>query len=313
MAVSRIVGVLGLIVAGLLLSSTARSAPPAGLDAILGAAPAGDWRPVDPENTLYLTLPQGRVVIELAPAFAPRHVANLKRLVRAGFFKGLFVVRAQDNYVVQWGDANSTNPTGGGVLREKAEFEHAPTAGEAFTPLPDPDTYAPVVGFAGGFPAARDPAARLTWLTHCYGMVGAGRDSDPDSGGGPELYAVIGQAPRQLDRNVTLLGRVIMGMELFSTLPRGHGPLGFYQTPGERTPILGVTVAADLPAGQRMRLEALRTDSASFAAVVQNRRFRRDAWFRLAAGRLDVCNTPLPVRVAAARSTKPATPREQTE
>jgi peptidylprolyl isomerase len=274
----------------------AEGAPPPGLSDILAMSPAVDWRAVDPEDTLYLTLPQGRVVIELAPPFAPGHVANIRRLTRAGFYDGLAVVRVQDNYVVQWGDAQSTHATGEGQLHLPAEFDHPFAAADPFVPLPDPDTYAPRTGFAGDFPAARDPATGLTWLAHCYGMVGAGRDNDADSGGGPELYAVIGQAPRQLDRNVTLVGRVIDGMELFSALPRGHGDLGFYQTPAQRVPILSVRMAADLPPAQRTAFQVLRTDSPTFAAVVQNRRFRRDAWFKSAAGRIDVCNVPLPVR-----------------
>jgi peptidylprolyl isomerase len=256
---------------------------------------------VDPENTLYLTIPQGRIVIELAPEFAPNHVANIRKLARAGFFDGLTVARVQDNYVVQWGDADSRNPTGGGQLRMKAEFDHAFRAGDAFTPLPDHDTYAPQTGFAGDFPAARDPATGLTWLTHCYGMVGAGRDNDPDSGGGPELYAVIGQAPRQLDRNVTLVGRVIEGMDVFSALPRGHGDLGFYQTPAEHIPITSVKIAADMPVAGRPAFQVLKSDSPTFAAVLQNRRFRHDAWYKVAAGHIDVCNLQLPVREASGR------------
>ena len=277
----------------------AQGAVPPGLAQIIAAAPPDAWRAIDPEDTLYLTIPQGRVVIELAPTFAPAHVANIKRLVRAGFFDGLFVVRVQDNYVVQWGDADSKHPTGGGVLRRKAEFDHSFMTSEPFVPLPDQDTYAPQVGFAGGFPAARDPAKGLTWLTHCYGMVGAGRDADADSGGGPELYAVIGQAPRQLDRNVTLVGRVIEGMDIFSALPRGHGDIGFYQTQAEKIPIWSVKVAADLPVPQRTTFQALRTDSPAFAAVIQNRRFRHDDWYKTAAGHIDVCNMPLPVRTVA--------------
>ncbi len=289
----------GLAVAAVLAFAAAprvAAAAPAGLSEILAASPAADWRAVDPENTLYLTLPQGRVVIELSPAFAPNHVANIKRLARAGFYDGLAVVRVQDNYVVQWGDAQSTHPTGGGRLSLKAEFDRPYAASDPFAALPDPDTYAPVTGFAGDFPAARDPASGRTWLTHCYGMVGAGRDDDADSGGGPELYAVIGHAPRQLDRNVTLVGRVIDGMELFSALPRGHGDIGFYQRPEERVQILGVKVAADVSPAQRTAYRVLKTESPTFAAIVQNRRFRRDAWYKVAAGRIDVCNLPLPVR-----------------
>jgi peptidylprolyl isomerase len=294
----------GPAVAGFLASAIVGALPvdgaaaPAGLSEILAGSPAADWRAVDPEDTLYLTLPQGRIVIELAPAFAPSHVANVKRLARAGFYDGLAVVRMQDNYVVQWGDAQSTHPTGKGTLRLSAEFDRPYVAGDPFAPLPDPDTYAPATGFAGDFPAARDPATGRTWLTHCYGMVGAGRDNDADSGGGPELYAVIGQAPRQLDRNVTLVGRVIDGMEVFSALPRGHGEIGFYQRPEQRIPILSLKVAADLPPARRTSFQVLKADSPTFAAVLQNRRFRRDAWYKVAAGRIDVCNLSLPVRVA---------------
>src|SRR5690606_9568936 len=77
-----------------------------------------------------------------------------------------------------------------------------------------------------GFPAARDPADGTAWLAHCYGTVGAGRDNDADSGSGTELYVVTGHAPRQLDRNITVVGRVVQGMELLSALPRGPAPAG---------------------------------------------------------------------------------------
>jgi len=281
---------------GLGAPALAQTPPPTSLQAILNASPAVDWRPIDPANTVYLTLPQGRVVIELAPTFAPHHVANLKLLAKAGFFDGLFVVRSQDNYVVQWGDAEAKKPLGGASRSLKAEFDHPYGPAEGFTPLPDADTYAPRVGFTDGFPAARDPLTGEAWLTHCYGMVGAGRDLDADSGSAAELYAVIGQAPRQLDRNVTLLGRVLEGMDILSALPRGHGDLGFYQTPGERIPIISIRLGSDIPAAEQVRLQALRTDSATFAAVVQNRRFRKDAFYKTAAGRIDVCNVPLPVR-----------------
>ena len=287
--------------AALALAGTDAAAAAPSLAQLLDAAPAGDWRTLDPDALLVMTLPQGRIVIELAPQFAPNHVLNVKRLAGAGFFDGLSVVRAQDDYVAQWGDADSRHPTGEGKLRLKAEFDRPYTTGEPFVALPDPDTYAPQTGFAGDFPAARDPSTGITWLTHCYGMVGAGRAVDPDSGGGAELYAVIGQAPRQLDRNVTLLGRVIEGMEILASLPRGHGEMGFYQTAPERITIGSVRLASDLPPAQRPAYQALRTDSATFSALVQNRRFRRDDWYKVPAGRIDVCNVPLPVRRTPAK------------
>ena len=304
------IGGAGLLAAALALAAPAPAAfaqaaraqasagaPASSMDQILAASPAGDWRAIDPENTLYLELPKGRVIVEFAPAFAPRHVANIKTLARAGYFDGLAIVRVQDNYVVQWADPDGKRPVGAARRNLGAEFTRSYDGALPFTPLPDPDTYAAETGFTDGFPAARDPKTGQTWLTHCYGMVGAGRDNGADSGGGTELYAVIGNGLRQLDRNVTLVGRVVSGMELLSSLPRGTEALGFYATPAERTPIVSIKVAADLPAAGRLNLQALRTGSATFAALLRNRRFRQDAWYKVPAGRIDVCNMPLPVRV----------------
>jgi len=285
-----------------LLAAAALAEPPKTPSAaeIVAASPAGDWRPIDPENTVYIDLPAGRVIIELAPAFAPNHVANIKALARAHYFDNAFVVRVQDNYVVQWSQPEAKTPLGAGKATLKAEFDR-PLAGDLpFTPLPDPDTYAAQAGFSDGFPAARDPALGRAWLTHCYGMVGAGRDNDADSGGGAELYAVIGHAPRNLDRNVTLVGRVVQGIELMSAMPRGTGDLGFYEHPQERIPIKAITVAADLPASQRQDLETVRTDSPTFARLVDVRRHRRDDWYKVASGHVDVCNVKVPVRVRGA-------------
>jgi peptidylprolyl isomerase len=130
-------------------------------------------------------------------------------------------------------------------------------------------------------------------------MLGAGRDTAEDSGGGAELYVVIGHAPRQLDRNVTLLGRVLSGMELLTTLPRGTGALGFYEEAEQRVPIQNMRLAADVPALERTELEVLRTDTPTFAALVESRRSRREEWFKRAAARIDVCNVPLVVRPKA--------------
>ena len=281
-----------------LLPVPAWPAPYQGIDEILAQSPASDWHTPAEEDLVYMDLPAGRVVIELAPAFAPRHVANVRALIREKYFDGLSINRAQDNYVVQWGDPDEVHPrsVGSANAHLPAEFTRSSKA-LPFTRLPDPDTYAPEVGFAGDFPAARDPKTGLAWLAHCYGMVGAGRDNDADSGGGTELYAVIGHAPRHLDRNVTLLGRVLQGMPLLSTMPRGTGALGFYEQASQRVPIKTVGLWRDLPPEQRHPLEVLRTDSATFARVIESRRNRRDEWTKSPAGHIELCNAPLQVRV----------------
>jgi peptidylprolyl isomerase len=277
--------------------------PPPSMADILAASAAEDWRPLDPETTLYVELASGRVVIELAPAFAPQHVANVKALAREKYFDGLAVVRSQDNYVVQWADPESEDAAKARPIRTAkkslpAEMDRA-TADLPFTPLPDGDVYAPLAGHSLGFPAARDPGRGRTWLAHCYAMVGAGRGDAADSGSGAELYVVIGHSPRHLDRNVTLVGRVVQGMELLSTLARGTRPLGYYELPSQRVPIRSIRVAADVPESERLQLEALRTDSATWTKLVEARRFRREAWFLEPVGRIELCNVPLPVRVRA--------------
>jgi len=263
---------------------------------VLAASKPSDWRPLDPESTLYLQMAAGRVVIELAPAFAPQHAANIRTLVRQGYFDGLAIYRSQDNFVVQWGGPDSKRGPGKARARLPPEFTVEWTPARPLTRLPDVDGYAPVVGFSDGFPVGVDPQAGQAWLAHCYGMVGAGRDNDVESGNGAELYVVIGHAPRQLDRNVALVGRVVQGMELLSALPRGTGPAGYYAKPEQHVPISSVRLAADVPMAERARLEVIRTDSPTFAALIESRRNRRDAWYKVPAGHIDLCNVPIAVR-----------------
>lgn len=277
-------------------SSEAQTAPVLSMGEILEQSPASDWRAVDPANTIYMDLPAGRVIIELAPEYAPNHAANIRALARAHYWDGAAIVRAQDNYVVQWGrDEGDTTSYGEAQRSLQPEFDR-PRTGVAITRLRDPDSYAHEVGFADGFPVAGQNGR--TWLAHCYGMVGAGRGDTADSGSGAELYVVIGQAPRHLDRNVTLVGRVLQGIELLSVMPRGTGPLGFYETPEERTIIRSVRLESELPESERVNLQTLRTDSATFRTLTESRRTRRDSWFLEPTGRINLCNVPLPVRAA---------------
>jgi len=265
---------------------------------ILQASPPADWRFLDPEDTVYLELPSGRVVIELASTYSPKAAAAVRGLVREGYFDGAAVIRSQDNYVVQWGRGEDDAKAKAIASKKLApEFFRAMDPKLPFTPLAYPDTYAPEVGFSGGFPVARDPKKKQTWLVHCYGSVGVGRDNAADSGNGSELYAVIGQSPRGLDRNITVVGRVVQGIEKLSVIPRGPGPMGFYEKPSEWTPIRSAKLAADVAPAQRLNLEALKTESATFKTVVETRATRKEEWFHEPVGRIGVCNVPLPVRL----------------
>jgi peptidylprolyl isomerase len=265
----------------------------------MAAATAADWRPLDPENTLYLEIASGRIIIEIAPAFAPNHAANVKALIREGYFDGLTINRVQDNYVVQWGDANereARRPIKTAKATLPGEFDQAISASIPFTPAPDGDVYAGEAGWSMGFPAGRDPKSGRTWIPYCYGVLGTARGSDPASGGGSQLFVIIGHSPRHLDRNYTAFGRVVKGIELLSTLPRGSGGLGFYDKPEQRVQIQKVRVAADVPEAERTPLQVLRTDTATFKALVMARRTRTEAGFQFPVGRIEVCNVPIPVK-----------------
>lgn len=269
------------------------------MSAVLRASAASDWRQPAPENTLYLQLDSGRVVIELAPDFAPKHITNLHQLIAERYFDGLAILRSQDNYVVQWGDPNAgtsaARPFGKAKESLAAEFTRS-AEGLDFTAIDSADAYADEVGFSGGFPAARDAIGNRAWLTHCYGALGVGRGNSAQSGSGAELYVVTGHAPRHLDRNVTLVGRVISGMELLSALPRGTGPLGFYESPAEHVRIVSMRVGTDLPTNDRLPIELLRTDTETFRDLVEARRYRAEEWFVDPTGRIELCNVPVPAR-----------------
>ncbi len=304
------------LIAGLFLSATAhayakakvKSAPAnvtqvaqaskLNLGDIVKNSSAADWRPLDPDNTLYLNLEKGRVVIELAPNFAPNHAKNIKALVRDGYFDGLAIVRSQENYVAQWADPDEKREVKTAKRKLNGEFTVKYPSNLPFTRLPDVDGYAPQVGHANGFPAGRDPKAGTAWLAHCYASVGVARGTDANSGDGTSLYVVTGHAPRQLDRNITAVGRVVQGMELLTTLPRGTGPLGFYEKAEERTPIKSMQLAADVPDAERSKLEIIRTDTATFKSIIDAQRNRGGDWYKVPAGHIDLCNVPLPVRPA---------------
>lgn len=303
------------------------AAPPAAAPApapseIVAAAPAGDWVRITADDLIVMTLSPGaggrerRIVIQLvAQPFARPWVANIRTLARAHWWDGLAVVRVQDNYVAQWGDpdgedAARARPLPAGLLTTGESGYTVDAQDSAMAPGPYDRTAPAFTGMANdpygtseffnGWPVASAftgtglTARTRAWPVHCYGIVGVGRGMSPDAGTGAELYTVIGHAPRHLDRNIAVVGRVIEGIEHLSSLPRGTGPLGFYETPGERTTILSIRTgdeAADLPA-----YEYLSTGSDSFRRYAEARANRRDPFFIVPAGGADICNIPVPVR-----------------
>ena len=293
---------------------------------IVAAAPKADWVAIAPADLLVMDLAPDakgkarRVVIQLMPPpFSAGWIGNIRKLAAAHWWDGLSVNRVQDNYVVQWGDADADDkakaralPAGLAVVPEasytvtwgsiRSKLDNVmpsfqPTRSATDWQYRDP--YAQFNDFAEGWPVASalvvgsEPVA---WPVHCYGMVGVGRDLSPNTGSGAELYTVIGHAPRHLDRNIALVGRVIEGIEHLSSLPRGTGTLGFYETPEERTKIVSVRLASEMEADPGLKFEYLSTESATFARYADARANRRDPFFIRPAGGADICNIPVPVR-----------------
>ena len=270
---------------------------------IVAVARADEWVTIAPSDLLVMDLAPDskgnprRVVIQLMPApFSQGWVGNIRKLAAARWWDGTSINRVQDNYVVQWGDATEKKALPQGLAAMDATdyvTPDWPTKDWIFARADGrPDAYAAAHGFYIGWPLAQGREG--LWPVHCYGIVGVGRNLSPDTGNGAELYTVIGHAPRHLDRNIAVVGRVIDGIAHMSSLPRGTGALGFYETAEERVPILSVrlgTDVKDVPA-----FEYLNTDSASFAAYADARANRRDPFFNVPAGGADICNIPVPIR-----------------
>ena len=287
------------------------SATPPTPSEIIARAPASEWRVVAPSDILVMRLAAGNgaapreVHIQLiGSTFAQPWVANVRTLARARWWDGLSINRVQDNYVVQWGDADGEDaarakPLPPGLLpTRQADYSSVVPRGRLSATRAD--NYADVAGFLDGWPvAARGGRA---WPAHCYAMVGVGRGMAPDAGTGAELYTVIGHAPRHLDRNIAVVGRVVSGIEHLSSLPRGSAALGFYERPEQRVRIESIRLASELPADARPSYEYLATDTPTFARYAQARANRSDAFFVQPAGGADVCNVTVPVRRAPQRS-----------
>lgn len=270
---------------------------------IVAASKAHEWVGIESSDLMIMDLTPDskgnarRVIIQLIPApFSQGWVSNIRKLAAAHWWDGTSINRVQDNYVVQWGDATEKKalPEGLAVVPERDYVTALRLTSAAKPNWGHRDSYVNATTIIyKGWPVGilQDETAAPV---HCYGMVGVGRNLSPDTGSGAELYTVIGHAPRHLDRNIALVGRVIEGIEHMSSLPRGTGALGFYKKEEERVPILSVRLGNNVP--DVPAFEYLDSDSRSFSAYADARANRRDPFFNVPAGGADICNIPVPIR-----------------
>ncbi len=268
------------------------------------------WNPLEPDNTVYLELEEGTVIIELNPVFAPKTVKQFKSLLEEQFYRGLSFYRVIDGFVAQGGDESDISDSNT-VPALKAEFEInwplKPTDKEeakdwlpmSWTLVQKEDMFAPYTGFIDGFAAGRDAKkAGKVWLTHCPGTVAMARNTDPDTGS-TDFYIVIGQAPRYLDRNLTIFGRVVWGMDVVQRIKRGPTlKNGIIHEDLDRTWIKRMRLASSLHADQRLNIYVVDTNSKGFIKTLKKRRNRSDKFFHHQPPKvLDICQVPVPARL----------------
>jgi len=251
------------------------------------------WREAEPERLVYMELQDGLVLIELNPMFAPRTVKQFTALVEDGFYDGLPFYRVIEGFVAQGGDGSDLGEFSEVPLLD-AEFEIDWPADASWTAVQSPDMFAPQTGFIDGFAAARDPAGGKAWLTHCPGVVAMARNEGPDTSR-TDFYIVIGQAPRYLDRNMNVFGRVIHGMDAVQGINRGRpADDGIIRDEAASSRIKRMRMGHQVAETERLTALVPDTSHASFQEVLDQRRDRRQPFFHNKPPRvLDVCQVPV--------------------
>ena len=254
---------------------------------IIKTASDSEWRTVSAQNIIKLTLPTGAAYIELNDKLAPTHANNMRQLATEGFYQGLSVYRFVEGFVAQGGDVSESKPVKNAKKALPAEFYLRTETPLKITELKGPDGYAAKTGFLNGFAVAQNQSQTETWQVHCPGVFAMARDNDINSGG-TEFYVTIGNSQRYLDRNITVFGRVLEGMEHFNLLQRKA-------TEGQTfNPITDMQLLADIKDTDNSKFRVMKTDSNAFIALIEARKNRVEAWFVESPDYINVCAMPIP-------------------
>jgi len=254
------------------------------------------WRALDINNTVLLTLPHGKVVIELAPQFSPKHVAQFSTLAKKSFYDGTKFYRVIDGFVAQAGPKDGSDKDKSVSLLE-IEGQFSTAKDWSFTQVQNNDLFAAITGFKDGFALASDNK-NSAWLTHCPGTIAMARGNEADSASS-HFYFVIGQAPRYLDKIMTIFGRVVYGMEHIQAIKRTSVIEGEYAVDSrEYTAIISLKLMADVPVNERIIIEVENTESTAFTQRLTKRRARESEFFyQKPPPVLDICQVPIQSRL----------------
>ncbi|GLX86226.1 hypothetical protein tloyanaT_24790 [Thalassotalea loyana] len=255
------------------------------------------WRNVAPENMVIMTLPHGDVVFELSTDFSPEHVKQFKKLAKDGVYKDNKFYRVIDGFVAQGGPDEATEKKFD-IKTLKIEEDLAIDKNWQYTKVQDNDLFAPITGFKNGFGIGVDEAAGKAWLTHCPGILALGRGNEPDTATS-HFYITNGQAPRYLDRIMSVFGRVIYGMNHVQAIQRTSVIEGDDDVPSELyTPILDMQLMSDLPEDKQWQIAVEDTSSEAFVKKIDDRRKRENAFFyKKPPPVLDVCQVPVSTKL----------------
>ncbi len=274
----------------LLLGGVAVAQPRPAAPAPAAAAPvdAPDLKPVPPERLLVIDTSKGRIVAELAPELAPKHVEQIRTLALEHFYDGLTFFRVIDQFMAQTGDPENTGKGGSKRPDLPAEFTFRRGA-DGFAPVAQPT--GGESGFVGAMPVYSQASALMemtrdgkvtAWGAFCPGVLGMARDSNPDSAN--SQFFLMRQAYPSLEKNYTAFGRVLSGLDVVRAIKAGE------PVPEPQDRMTRVRLATDLPPAERPRV--LREDplSPGFRAEVERVRAAKGADF-------SVCDVQPRVRV----------------
>lgn len=255
------------------------------------------WREVEPDRLVFLEMAEGQVVIELSPLFAPRTVKQFSKLASEGFYDGLPFYRVIDGFVAQGGDGSDLGEFSDIPLID-AEFEIDWDEELPWLEAQRDDLFADRTGFVDGFAVGRDTKEDRAWLTHCPGVVAMARNEGPNTSR-TDFYIVIGQAPRYLDRNMNVFGRVVHGMEVVQRIRRGEPDRnGIIEEDTAKSRIRRLRLGSDVPEEQRLTVLVPDTRDDSFSDMLDDRRDRKQKFFDHRPPKvLDVCQVPLSGRL----------------
>ena len=259
---------------------------------VLDRATDDDWRPLDPENTIYMDLPAGTVVIELRPDFAPLHVARIKELTREGFYDGLVFHRVIEGFMAQGGDPQGDGRGGSSKPNVPGAFSRDASEVTGFRQI-GRDRIAPRIGYIDGMAVAAQPEGLRSFLTtdhvdlwpvHCPGVMSMARATDPNSANS-QFFLMIGDSRLNLDRRYTAWGWIVDGYEASRRIVRG-------EPPARPTPVMRMRVAADIPAEELKDIKVMKTDSKLFTDYLEAKGELSDTGYVK-----DICDIKVPVKV----------------